>query len=270
MRLLQWNVNGLRSLLKNKSSKEEFIALIKKYDVISLNEIKIDNHTLAFHTNDFVPEGYYLYSAHAAKKGYSGVCIITKYKPLHTLEQTLGNDEGRLVVLEFKKCIIISVYVPNAGQRTITGNKLPKRIEYRTRSWDPHFMALCTSLRQRKPLIILGDMNVAHNDIDINNPNAHRQTAGFTDIERSNFSLLLNSTDLVDIWREKHKRKKQYTYFDYRTRARSRNAGWRLDYILLSKTLVNDVGKCEILSDIQGSDHVPIELILRMDLIDKK
>jgi len=270
MKCLQWNVNGLRSILKNKTNRDIFTSMISKYDLISLNEIKIDETTLAIRSDDFVPQGYYLYSSHAQKKGYSGVCIITKYRPLHTLEQTLGNDEGRLIILEFSKLIVIGVYVPNSGQRTTTGDRLPKRIEYRVRSWDPHFQSLCLSLRQRKPLLILGDMNVAHKEIDINNPTIHKQSAGFTDMERYNFGLLLDSVNLVDVWRELHKRKKQYTYFDYRTRARSRNVGWRLDYALVSKEILHKVSKCEILSDVVGSDHVPIELILQLDLIDKK
>jgi exodeoxyribonuclease III len=156
--------------------------------------------------------------------------------------------------------------VPNSGQRSALGDRLPKRIDYRARSWDPHFQSLCTSLSQKKPLIILGDMNVAHQAIDINNPDKHKQMAGFTDIERYHFELLLKSANLVDVWREKHPTKVQYTYFDYRTRARSRNAGWRLDYILISKELVSKVRRCEILSDINGSDHVPVELIMSLDL----
>ncbi len=270
MKFLQWNVNGLRSTLRNKQTKDVFISLIKKYDIVVLNEIKIDKTTILQYKDQFIPSGYHLYSSYAQKKGYSGVGIISKYPALHTIEQSLGNDEGRLVILEFSKFILIGVYVPNSGPRTSSGNKLPRRIDYRVKSWDLQFMHICMSLRQRKPLIILGDMNVAHEDIDIHNPSQHTHNAGFTDIERHNFGLLLQSAGLLDVWRTKHKNKRQYTYFDFRTRARQRNAGWRLDYALVSQEIIDKVSKCEILSDITGSDHVPLELIMHMDLNDKK
>ncbi len=261
MKCLQWNVNGLRSLIRNAQYKKELISMIKKYDIVALNETKIDNSAMELHSNDFVPDGHYLYSTHATKKGYSGVCIITNTKPLHVLNQTLGSDEGRLVVLEYSRLIVVAVYVPNSGQKL-------KRIEYRASSWDPHFKSMCLSLSQRKPLLILGDMNVAYQDIDIHKPETHRQTAGFTDIERENFGDLLKSVKLIDTWRTLHKTKKQYTYFDYRTRARVRNAGWRLDYALVSKELWRYVKKCVILQDVEGSDHVPVELVLQLDLTD--
>lgn len=263
MKLLHWNINGLRSLLKTKESQISLMSMISEYDIISFNETKIDDVSLATIREEFVPDGYHLYSTHASKKGYSGVCIISKIRPLHELEQTLGCDEGRIIVLEYSSFIVMSVYVPNSGQRTKTGDKLPKRIEYRTRDWDPHFMHICTDLQQKKPLIILGDMNVVHQEIDINNPSKHIYSAGFTDVERANFDLLLNSCNLVDIWRYQHKRTRQYTYFDYRTKARARNAGWRLDYALISKSLVKKVVSCDILSDIEGSDHVPVVLIIK-------
>ncbi len=273
MKFLQWNINGLRSVIKTKDQQKEIIDFFSKYDLISLNETKIDNDAMLAISDKFVPQKYYLYSSHATKRGYSGVCIISKYKALHEIKQTLGNDEGRIVILEFKSCIVMSVYVPNSGQRTKTGDKLPKRIEYRTRDWDPHFMHICASLQQKKPLIVLGDMNVAHKEIDIHNPSLHKYTAGFTDVERSNFDLLLNSTGMIDIWRDKHKKTKQYTYFDYRTRARQRNAGWRLDYILISKKLQESVSSCEILansSEGEKSDHVPVLLNINIDLSEDK
>ncbi len=270
MKFLQWNVNGLRSLLKNAEYKSRLLSLISEYDIISLNETKIDQDTLDRYKSEFVPVGYELYSTHANKKGYSGVCVITRVKPLHVLDQTLGMEEGRLVVLEYSKFILISVYTPNAGQRNLSGDKLPKRIEYRTRSWDMHFRSLCMSLQMRKPLVVLGDLNVAHRDIDIYNPNNHRHMAGMTDIERHNFEVLLSSANLVDAWRDLHPNQRQYTYFDYRTRARVRNAGWRLDYALVSRAIHLRIARCEILSDIDGSDHVPVELVLRIDLNNKK
>ncbi len=268
MRLLHWNVNGLRSMLRTKDDRLAFMALISQYDMVSLNETKIDEHALTNHADQFLPEGYHIYSSHAHKKGYSGVCILTKLKPLHVLEQTLGYDEGRLVVLEYAKFIIMSAYVPNSGQPTKSGDRLPRRIEYRTQSWDPHFQHICMSLAQKKPLIVLGDMNVAHQEIDIAHPSRHRLSAGFTDEERSDFGALLKAARMVDVWRSIHPKTVMYTYFDYRSSARARNAGWRLDYALVSEALVRNVIRCEILSNIEGSDHVPVELIMRADLSD--
>lgn len=261
MRLLIWNINGLRAISKKEVRPNvSFQRFIGTYDIVVLNETKVSEGILQ--QNPLLPAFPYMYHSHSsALKGYSGVSILSKIEPVEILEPSFDDPEGRLVILEFPTFILVGVYVPNAGQ-TDSGTRYPKRHHYRTKEWDIQFRGLCSSLERKKPVIVMGDLNVAHTEMDVHNPNKNTRHAGFTIEERENFDNLLNSTTLVDVWRLKHPAKVQYSYFDYRTKARMRNAGWRIDYALVSKRLLRRVGRCEIIVNATGSDHQPLVLEL--------
>lgn len=260
MKLLLWNVNGLRAISKKEVSPGiTFDGFIKGYDIVILNETKICDGKLK--ANDKLLANHnYAYHAHSTVKlGYSGVSILTNIKPIKRIYPSMNNDEGRLVILEFDSFILIGVYVPNSGPVS-KETKRPKRLDYRAKTWDVQFRKLCYELEQTKPIIVAGDLNVAYTDMDVYNPSKLGNTAGFTPEERENFGRLLESTSLIDTWRRKHPSKTEFSFFDYRSRARERNAGWRIDYMLLSKDLYSKVKSCTILSDITGSDHLPVKL----------
>ncbi len=262
IKIFHWNVNGIRAILNKKvhdsRSFEEYI-VSQSADIVSLNETKICSSSRETHAgvSNLFASYPYQYHTHADKKGYSGVSVYTRIRPIRQIDTNIDDHEGRIIVLEFHKFILISVYVPNAGAKLV-------RLAYRTNVWDTKFLQLCQRLRKLKPLIIAGDLNVAHMDIDINHPERHKLSAGFTDIERGNFDKLLRTCDLLDTWRITHIDRIAYTYFDYRTRARQRGAGWRIDYILISAELQTSITDCKILSNIYGSDHVPITCILKL------
>lgn len=263
MKLLLWNVNGLRAISKKEidASGSTFSRLIKQYDIVVLNETKICEDQLAANS-DLLDPIFYAYHAHAKRKGYSGVSILTKVQPIRRITPTVDNDEGRVVILEFKQFIIVGVYAPNSGpiDKQTHG---PRRLQYRVNTWERQFRTMCAKLERTKPVIVMGDLNVAATELDVYAPTKVVRHAGFTAEERLAFGHLLETTSLMDTWRIKHPSKVQYTYFDYRTRARDRNAGWRIDYALVSKSLLADVSACTILSTIHGSDHLPLSLILK-------
>ncbi len=267
MKLLIWNVNGLRSISKKEVSPGiSFDQFIKKYDIVVLNETKIGDMQMK-QNSDLIPNNFNAYHSHSSTRngGYAGVSILTKILPIKRIDPSFSDNEGRLVILEYKEFILIGVYVPNAGPFNKDIGK-PKRHRYRTKTWDIQFQSMCANLRKKKPLIILGDMNVANEDIDVYGPTKLTKHAGFTSEERKNFKYLLDSVDLIDIWRNKHPLKTEYTFFDYRSRARIRNAGWRIDYALISSKIYPLINSCIILSNIIGSDHIPLELKLQINL----
>lgn len=260
MKILYWNVNGIRSILKKnvdanqKTSFESFIVK-QNCDIVIFAETKICCKSRSEHkgvANLFTNKYPYAYHAHSRKRGYSGVSIYVKGEPIKVLH--LDNDDGRIIALEYKHVIVIGVYVMNSG------NGL-KNLSRRDKEWDPMFLSLCKKLSKNKPIIVAGDMNVAHEEIDINHPERHHNSPGFTDIERNNFTKLLSNANLIDAWRSLHPTQEAYTYFDYRSRARSRNAGWRLDYFLVSQSIARSVKRCTILP-AYGSDHLPIVLVI--------
>lgn len=261
VKILHWNINGIRAIYKknvhDSKSFEEYIT-DQHADIITFNETKICCKSMGTHSDvSKLFESYkYRYNTHATKKGYSGVSVYSKIEPIRQIETDIDDNEGRIIILEYSKFILISVYVPNAGSKLV-------RLKYRTTVWDDKFLELCKQLEKSKPLIIAGDMNVAHMDIDINHPERHKQSAGFTDAERGNFDRLLRTCNLLDTWRITHLQEVGYTYFDYRTKARERGAGWRIDYILISAELQNYISQCEILSNVYGSDHIPIVCTLQ-------
>lgn len=260
IKILHWNINGIRAIIKKnvyKSQSFESYLLKQKADIIIFTETKISDDKRCDEINGLFKSYPYHYHVHANKKGYSGVSIYSKLNPIKQLFVNIDNSEGRIIVLEYNKFILIGTYIPNSGAKLL-------RLPYRTNKWDKQFRQICKQLSSKKPLVIAGDMNVAHMDIDIKYPEKHHTSPGFTDQERGNFDKLLRESNLLDSWRIQHDNQICYTYFDYRTKARERNAGWRLDYILISAELQTKLIESNILSKVTGSDHVPITCILKL------
>ena len=246
MKLISWNVAGYRACLK-KGFKEFFESI--DADIFSLQEVKATEKQI-----DFIPEGYYCYRNVAEKKGYSGVLTYTKTKPIN-VTYGLGIDEhdheGRMITLEFGDFYLINVYVPNAKREL-------ERLPYRMK-WEDDFRKYVNELKLKKTVIICGDMNVAHEEIDIRNPKANIGNAGFTYEERNKMSELLDS-GFIDTFRYFHKDLVKYSWWSYMRKARENNVGWRLDYFLIDKDSIDIVIDSKILDNILGSDHCPIEL----------
>lgn len=256
IKIFHWNINGIRAILKKEIDNTSFEQFIDNQhaDIVAFNETKICSNSMC--SIEILKSYPYQYHAHASKRGYSGVSVYSKIEPIKQIKTNI-DEEGRIIVLEYAKFIFIAVYVPNSGAKLA-------RLSYRTTDWDNKFLKLCKQLEKRKPIIIAGDMNVAYMDIDVNHPERHKQSAGFTDNERGNFDKLLRTCDLLDSWRISHLDKIGYTYFDYRTRARERNAGWRIDYILISSKLQKNIIRSQIMTNIYGSDHIPITTIIEI------
>ncbi len=248
--LISWNVNGLRAVLQ-----KGFEAFVRESspDVLCLQEIK----ALPDQIEDLSwSEGYDSYWNPAEKKGYSGTLVLTKVPPLSTalgMGMTEHDQEGRVITLEFSKHFLVNVYTPNSQ------NQL-RRLPYR-RDWNRDFLAYLKSLEKSKPVVVCGDLNVAHTEIDLANPKTNRKNAGFTEEEREDFTTLLES-GFVDTFRMFTPDPHHYTWWSYRAGARSRNIGWRIDYWLVSEALRKKVKASEILPEVMGSDHCPVQLTL--------
>lgn len=247
MKLLSWNVNGLRACM-NKNFNEFFYDV--NADIFCLQETKLQEGQI-----DFAPEGYYCYWNYAEKKGYSGTAIFTKEKPIH-IQYGMGivehDKEGRLITLEFDDYYLVTVYVPNS-QREL------KRIEYRMK-WEDDFRNYILSLDKSKPVIYCGDLNVAHKEIDLKNPKTNHNNAGFTDYEREKLSAILNN-GFTDTFRYFYPDKEGiYSWWSYMFKAREKNAGWRIDYFIVSNRLKDRLTDAKIHTDILGSDHCPVEV----------
>lgn len=248
MKLVSWNVNGLRACV-GKGFEESFKAL--DADVFCLQETKMQEGQLDLQFPDY--ESYWNY---ADKKGYSGTAVYTRVKPLSvTLDMGIDeNDhEGRVITVEFEDFHLVCVYVPNSQDGL-------KRLDYRMK-WEDDFRAYVTSLAEKKGVVICGDLNVAHNEIDLKNPSSNRNNAGFTDEERGKFNALLHA-GFVDSWRMLNPDTVKYSWWSYRFQARQRNAGWRIDYFLVSDSMKDRIAGAEIHNEILGSDHCPVELDL--------
>jgi len=249
MKFVSWNVNGLRAC-EGKGFSDAFRLL--DADFFCLQETKMQPGQL-----DLQFDGYESYWNSAEKKGYSGTAIFTRHKPL---EVTYGigidehDHEGRVITMETEQFYLVTVYTPNSQDEL-------KRLDYRMR-WEDDFQAYLHSLDQKKPVIVCGDMNVAHQEIDIKNPKTNRRNAGFTDEEREKFSALLDS-GFTDTFRWKYPEQVTYSWWSYRFQARQKNAGWRIDYFVVSNRLQKDIADAKIHTDIMGSDHCPVELVLR-------
>ncbi len=249
-RFISWNVNGIRACLK-KGFIESMSAL--SADFICLQETKCQAETLP----DFSNFGYeYSYFNYAEKKGYSGTAIFAREAP-QSVSYHIPNhaNEGRVVTLKYPAYYLVNAYVPNSGDAL-------KRLEYRTRSWEPDMRAYLGELAQELPVVYCGDLNVAHKEIDLTHPQSNHYSAGFTDEERSELTLLLES-GFVDTFRHLYPSVGgAYTWWSYRSMARERNIGWRIDYFVISKELLPNLKEATIYPDIYGSDHCPVGIFL--------
>lgn len=250
MKLISWNVNGIRACL-GRDFADSFQAF--NADVICLQETKAQAEQV-----DFAPEGYDAYWNSAQKKGYSGTAIFTRVKPLG-VSFGLGieehDQEGRVITLEFDGFYLVNVYTPNSRNELV-------RLGYRMQ-WEDAFRAYLCELDKQKPVIICGDLNVAHQEIDLARPAANRRNPGFTDEERGKLTQLLDA-GFIDTFRYFFPDKQQaYSWWSYRAGARERNVGWRIDYFLASKRLNSRLAKADILCDTYGSDHCPVTLEVR-------
>ena len=247
MKLISWNVNGLRAVW-NKGFEDIFKEL--NADIFCIQETKMQEGQL-----DVNFDGYINTFNSAERKGYSGTAIFSKLKPI-SVTKGIGieehDNEGRVITLEFDKFYLVNCYTPNA-QRELT------RLDYRMK-WEEDFKNYLVKLDNQKPVILCGDLNVAHNEIDLKNPKTNRGNAGFTDEEREKFTLLLNS-GFVDSFRYLYPDKTDcYSWWSYMGRAREKNVGWRIDYFVVSEKIKTDILDAKIHSEIMGSDHCPVEL----------
>ena len=248
MKLISWNVNGLRACIGKGFL--DFVNFIDA-DVICLQETKLQPHQIELD----LPQ-YHIYWNSADKKGYSGTAVFTKQKPLsvtYDFGEDIHRHEGRVITCEYPDFYLVCCYTPNSQDEL-------KRLPYRMR-WEDDFREYLAGLAARKGVVVCGDMNVAHNEIDIKNPDTNRRNAGFTDEERGKFSGLLDS-GFTDSWRLQHPDEVKYSWWSYRFHAREKNVGWRLDYFLVSDSLKDKITATEIHTEILGSDHCPVELDL--------
>lgn len=256
MKFISWNVNGLRAVV-GKNFREVFEGL--DADFFCLQETKIQEGQLDL---DF--PGYYSYWCYAEKKGYSGTAIFTKHVPL-SVTTGMGieehDHEGRIVTLEMESFYLVCVYTPNSQSAEAKG-ELPKRLDYRM-EWEDAFRQYLLDLDAKKPVIVCGDMNVAHQEIDLKNPKTNHMNAGFTDQEREKMTTLLAS-GFTDTFRHFYPTlENQYSWWSYRMGARAKNIGWRIDYFLVSNRLIDKVESATIHQDIMGSDHCPVEITIK-------
>lgn len=251
MKLISWNVNGIRACVG-----KGFTDFFKEVDadIFCIQESKMQEGQL-----DLELPGYHQYWNYAEKKGYSGTAIFTKKEPLSVVNG-IGveehDKEGRVITLEFEDFYMVTVYTPNSQ------NELA-RLDYRM-TWEDAFLAYLKKLEEKHPVIVCGDMNVAHKEIDLKNPKTNRRNAGFTDEEREKFSVLLEN-GFVDTFRHFYPDQEGvYSWWSYRFQARAKNAGWRIDYFLVSECLKDKLEDAKILTDVMGSDHCPVELDIEL------
>ncbi|MBE6276121.1 MAG: exodeoxyribonuclease III [Bacteroides sp.] len=251
LKLISWNVNGLRACY-GKGFEEIFNRL--DADFFCLQETKMQAGQL-----DLAFDGYQSYWNYAEKKGYSGTAIFTKHQPL-SVAYGIGVDEhdheGRVITLEMENFYLITVYVPNSQDEL-------RRLSYRM-TWEDDFLAYLKKLEEKKPVIVCGDLNVAHQEIDLKNPKTNRRNAGFTDEERAKFTHWLES-GFTDTFRYFYPEQRDiYSWWSYRFKAREKNAGWRIDYFVTSASLNEKLVDAKIHTDVYGSDHCPVELCIDM------
>lgn len=254
MKLVSWNVNGFRAVLKKNFTEffEEADA-----DIFCIQETKMqeDQVEVSF-------DGYHQYFASAEKKGYSGVAIFTKHKPLNVhygIDAEGHPEEGRSITLEYQDFYFVGAYVPNSQSEL-------KRLDYRMK-WEDDMTVYLSKLNEDKPVIYCGDLNVAHEEIDLKNPSTNRKNAGFSDEERAAFGRLLDA-GFIDTFRYFYPTEEKYSWWSYRTNARARGIGWRIDYFIVSEDLEETIKDSIINDDVLGSDHCPVTLILHDDHLD--
>ncbi len=256
MKLVSWNVNGIRACV-GKNFLEFFNDV--DADIFCIQESKMQEGQL-----DLTLDGYYQYWNYAKKKGYSGTAIFTKYKP-ESVQYGLGieehDQEGRVITLEYSTFYIVTVYTPNSKAELA-------RLSYRM-EWEDVFRKYLLDLNQKKPVIVCGDLNVAHQEIDLKNPRTNRNNAGFTEQERNKFSELLLS-GFIDTYRYYYPDVEgMYSWWSYRFQAREKNAGWRIDYFCVSSSLESQLQGAKIHTSVLGSDHCPVELTIQLEAEEK-
>lgn len=249
MKMISWNVNGLRACV-TKGFLDVFRSL--DADIFALQETKLQPHQI-----DLELPGYQQFFNSAEKKGYSGTAIFTRREPLD-VRYGIGipemDTEGRVITLDMGDYYFVTTYTPNSQSELA-------RLDYRMK-WDDAWRDLLCRLKAEKPVIACGDLNVAHTEIDLKNPKTNRRNAGFTDEEREKFSALLDA-GFIDTWRYQHPGVEQvYSWWSYRFKAREKNAGWRIDYFVVSEDLAPRIVSTDIHTDIFGSDHCPVELVI--------
>ena len=254
MTIISWNVNGLRAIVK-KGFFENITTM--KPDILCLQETKAQDKEVLKALTPL--SNYNLYINSATKKGYSGTAILSKIEPIaatYDMGIEKHDNEGRIICAEYPNFYLVNVYVPNSGSQL-------EKLDYRE-IWDADFLKYIKAIEKVKPVIIAGDFNVAHQPIDLKNNKAnYNKTAGYTQIEIDGITTMIND-GFIDSFRYLHPKKIAYTYWNYRFKARERNTGWRIDYFLISKSLLNKIKSVDILSQYYGSDHCPI--ILELDL----
>ena len=259
MKIISWNVNGIRSLLKTSYLNE--LIETESPDILCMGETKIscpytEQDTMVLNIMPCFKFRYW--SPCKTKKGYSGTSIFCKKEPINityglNFRNKSVDEEGRLITIELKKFYLIHVYTPNSGQALA-------RLEWRTTIWDRAFQNHIENLQKIKPVIVCGDLNVSHKPIDLARPKTNLKTAGYTKEERDSFEKLLTNTQLIDSYRKLHPDKIEYSYWSYMRKSREKNIGWRLDYFLVDLRLIKKVKESVILTNILGSDHAPIKL----------
>lgn len=250
MKFISWNVNGIRACVT-----KGFLDYFKEVnaDIFCLQETKLQEGQI-----DLDLDGYYQYWNYAQKKGYSGTAIFTKEKPLSVLygmDIEEHDTEGRVITLEFEDFYFITVYTPNSQSEL-------KRLDYRMK-WEEDFKSYLKDLEKSKPVVVCGDLNVAHQEIDLKNPKTNRKNAGFTDEERSKFTQLMNE-GFIDTYRYFNPNKEGvYSWWSYRFNARKNNSGWRIDYFIVSESMKEKLVSADIHCSVLGSDHCPVELVIK-------
>ena len=250
MKLISWNVNGLRACITK--GFEDFFKE-SDADMFCIQETKMQEDQ----AEEIQFEGYHRYMNSAVKKGYSGTMVFTKQEPI-SVTYGLGieehDQEGRIITLEYDKFYLVCCYTPNSKREL-------ERLDYRM-IWEDEMLKYFKKLEETKPVVYCGDLNVAHEEIDIKNPATNHHSAGFTDEERNKFSVLL-SNGFIDTYRYKYPDKVEYSWWSYMRQAREKNIGWRIDYFVVSEALKNYISDAKIHTEVLGSDHCPIELDLK-------
>jgi len=254
MKIISWNVNGLKNITKKKTLRD--LVLKEDPDVVCIQELRCDcwETTLSPEIKEKYP---HVYENAGERKGYSGTLVFMKKKPLKVVfpEFLVAKKEGRVITIFMKEAVIVNVYTPNSKRDL-------DRLAYRCEEWEPEFRKYINSLKQKRDVIVCGDLNVAFGDLDIHNPKGTKKRAGWTDAERLQMKLLIEECDLVDTYRHFHPTGEKYSYWSNFAKARENGKGWRIDYFLVSSgsEIMKKIKDADIYEDVMGSDHAPIVL----------